>query len=128
MPNVRRKLKPGASVSAKVKRNLQEIDRIADKEIDTSDIPEWTDEMFAQAERSQLYRPKKARVTLLLDADLLAWLKASGRGYQTRINGVLRDLMRNSRTQPERHRQAYRPRTTPQRDYFTLKEHGTPYH
>jgi uncharacterized protein (DUF4415 family) len=104
MPTVRRKLVPGAPVSAKVKRNLKQIDQIRDAEIDTSDIPEWTDEMFAQAERSRFYRPKKTRVTLLLDADLLAWLKASGAGYQTRINAFLREQMRSQVS-----RKAYRP-------------------
>lgn len=97
MPTVRHKLTPGTPVSVKVKRNLKQIDQIRDADIDSSDIPEWTDEMFAQAERTRFYRPKKARVTLLLDADLLAWLKASGAGYQTRINAFLRDLMRSQR-------------------------------
>ena len=99
MPIVSHKLKPGAPPSAKVKRNLREIDQIRDRDIDTSDIPEWTDEMFEQAEQSGLYRPKKVRVTLMLDADLLAWLKSSGKGYQTRINESLRNLMRSQRAQ-----------------------------
>jgi uncharacterized protein (DUF4415 family) len=97
MSIVRHELKPGTPLSPKVKRNLKQIDRIHDRDIDTSDIPEWTDEMFRQAERSQFYRPKKVRVTLLLDADLLAWLKGSGKGYQTRINGFLRGLMQSQR-------------------------------
>jgi uncharacterized protein (DUF4415 family) len=97
MPIVRHKLQPGTPPSAKVKRNLKQIDRIRDQDIDTSDIPEWTDQMFRQAERTQFYRPRKARVTLLLDADLLAWLKSSGRGYQTRINKFLRGLMQSQR-------------------------------
>jgi uncharacterized protein (DUF4415 family) len=36
-------------------------------------------------------------VTIRLDADLVAWLKASGEGYQTRINAYLRQLMRQAR-------------------------------
>jgi uncharacterized protein (DUF4415 family) len=32
-------------------------------------------------------------VTIRLDADVLAWLKASGDGYQTRVNTYLRQLM-----------------------------------
>jgi uncharacterized protein (DUF4415 family) len=99
MPTRRHKLKPSATLSAKAKRNLKEIDQIRDRDIDTSEIPEWTDEMFRQAERSNLYRPRKNRVTLMLDADLLAWLKASGKGYQTRINGFLRELMQSERAQ-----------------------------
>ncbi|HTR65634.1 MAG TPA: BrnA antitoxin family protein [Terriglobales bacterium] len=39
------------------------------------------------------YKPLKKPITLRLDADILAWFKAQGRGYQTRINRVLRRLM-----------------------------------
>jgi len=42
-----------------------------------------------------LYRPIKKPVTLRLDADVLAWFKRSGRGYQTRINRALRKLMKD---------------------------------
>lgn len=33
---------------------------------------------------------RKRMVTLRLDPEVLAWFRASGRGYQTRINAVLR--------------------------------------
>jgi uncharacterized protein (DUF4415 family) len=42
---------------------------------------------------SELYRPIKRPVTLRLDADVVAWFKADGRGYQTRINQALRKVM-----------------------------------
>jgi len=45
----------------------------------------------------KFYKPKKASVTIRIDADVLAWLKGSGGGYQTRINGYLRRLMRQNR-------------------------------
>lgn len=45
------------------------------------------------AEVAELYRPLKRPVTLRLDADVLAWFKKQGRGYQTRINRALRSLM-----------------------------------
>jgi uncharacterized protein (DUF4415 family) len=44
-----------------------------------------------------LYRPIKKPVTLRLDADVLMWFKAQGRGYKTRINRILRGLMLKSR-------------------------------
>jgi len=44
-----------------------------------------------------MYRPLKMPVTLRLDADVLAWLKRQGRGYQTRINQALRKLMMEER-------------------------------
>jgi uncharacterized protein (DUF4415 family) len=45
------------------------------------------------AEMAELYRPIKKPVTLRLDADVLAWFKKQGRGYQTRINRALRSVM-----------------------------------
>jgi uncharacterized protein (DUF4415 family) len=44
-------------------------------------------------EIGELYRPIKRPITLRLDADVLAWFKKQGRGYQTRINQALRKLM-----------------------------------
>ena len=46
-------------------------------------------------ERMEWYRPIKKPVTLRLDADVIAWFKKSGRGYQTRINRALRKLMKD---------------------------------
>ena len=41
-------------------------------------------------EQARLVHPKKERVTLRLDADLLDWFRRQGRGYQARINAILR--------------------------------------
>ena len=40
-----------------------------------------------------MYRPVKKPVTLRLDADVLEWFQRDGRGYQTRINVALREIM-----------------------------------
>jgi uncharacterized protein (DUF4415 family) len=40
-----------------------------------------------------VYPPPKERITVRLDADVLAWLKAQGPGYQTRLNAILRGYM-----------------------------------
>jgi len=61
-----------------------------DKDIDTSDVPELDEDFFRQAE---LRVPAKQTVTIRLDADVLAWFKAQGAGYQTRINQLLRQYM-----------------------------------
>jgi uncharacterized protein (DUF4415 family) len=45
------------------------------------------------ADLAKYYRPVKQPVTLRLDADIVAWFKRKGRGYQTRINRALRELM-----------------------------------
>lgn len=61
-----------------------------DKDIDTSDIPELGDDFFLKAE---LRVPTKQPVTIRLDEDVLVWFKSQGRGYQTRINTLLRTYM-----------------------------------
>ncbi|HZQ69960.1 MAG TPA: BrnA antitoxin family protein [Terriglobales bacterium] len=48
-------------------------------------------------EVGSLYRPIKKPVTLRVDADVLAWFKKKGRGYQTRMNRVLRRVMMEER-------------------------------
>jgi uncharacterized protein (DUF4415 family) len=67
-----------------------------DSEIDTSDIPEMTDEQWKNARRGHFYRPRKLQITARVDADVLAWLKAAGKGYQSRINAILRREMLTS--------------------------------
>jgi uncharacterized protein (DUF4415 family) len=42
---------------------------------------------------AEWYRPLKQPITVRLDADVVAWFKAGGPGYQTRINQALRKLM-----------------------------------
>ena len=64
-----------------------------DSEIDLSDIPEWTAEDFKNAVRGKFYRPLKEQVTAKVDQDVVAWLKSSGPGYQTRMNAILRREM-----------------------------------
>jgi len=51
----------------------------------------------ARLEAAAWYRPAKRQVSLRLDADVLAWFKREGRGYQTRINLALRKMMREER-------------------------------
>ncbi len=72
------------------------VDALKDEDIDFSDIPEVTPEQFARAVvREGLQQvPPKQQVTLRLDADVLQWFKTQGRGYQTRINALLRAYMR----------------------------------
>jgi len=64
-----------------------------DEAIDTSDIPELTEEQLRQGVRGQMYRPIKRPVTMRLDADVIRWLKDQGPGYQTRANQFLRAEM-----------------------------------
>ena len=72
-------------------RELKTLKRMKDEEINLSDIPEIRD--WRKAVVGKFYRPIKKSLTIRLDADVLAWLKAQGKGYQTRINSVLREAM-----------------------------------
>ena len=78
---------------------LAELAALADRpdsEIDYSDIPPLTEKFWANAvlfRDRHLYRPVKKSTTVRVDADVLEWLKAEGRGYQTRINAILREAM-----------------------------------
>ena len=73
--------------------NLKALALRPDSEIDLSDIPEITDEQFKHAVRGRFYRPVKRQITARVDADVLEWLKAQGKGYQSRINAILRREM-----------------------------------
>ena len=80
------------------KKRLEEIK--AFKNTDFSDCPELTDEQLAQLRPSHLrkvnmenYKPIKKTVNVRLDADVIEWLQSAGRGYQTRMNAILREAM-----------------------------------
>ena len=68
-----------------------EAHRLDATPVDYSDIPPLGDEFFAKAKAA--WPPAKLQLTIRLDADVLDWLKANGRGYQTRINRILRAAM-----------------------------------
>jgi uncharacterized protein (DUF4415 family) len=78
------------------RKELRKLAARPDREIDLTDIPE-IEEIPSDAVIGRFYRPKKTIVTIRLDADVVAWIKASGEGYQTRINAYLRQMMQQSR-------------------------------
>jgi uncharacterized protein (DUF4415 family) len=86
-------------VSKKQAKELAALAALPDDKIDLTDIPEVLD--WSGAVVGKYYRPIKKSLTIRLDADVLAWLKSQGRGYQTRINGLLRAAM-ESRTRRRR--------------------------
>lgn len=86
-------LKPGRPLTARQKRELEKLAAMPESAIDTSDIPELSPESWKQAVRGKWYRPVKQPVSIRLDADVLAWLKGKGSGYQTRVNNLLREKM-----------------------------------
>ena len=61
--------------------------------IDFSDLPATSSKDWQAAERGKFYRPIKQQLTVRVDADVLAWLKSQGDGYQSRLNDILRTAM-----------------------------------
>ena len=95
------KRETSSTLTKEQKAEIQALAALPDEQIDTSDIPEILD--WSGARRDLLYRPVKQQITLRLDADVVAWFKAStpgGRGYQTEINRVLREYVRRSLAHP----------------------------
>jgi uncharacterized protein (DUF4415 family) len=70
---------------------IRALKKMKERDIDTTDIPQALD--WSKAAVGKFYRPIKKPLTIRLDADVLAWLKGHGKGYQTRINSILRDSM-----------------------------------
>lgn len=93
MTKIVRKSLPNSRLTAERKRRLEMLSRQPDDEINTSDIPELTEKFWQNAVRNPFYRPMKKQLTLRLDADIIAWLRRQGKGYQTRANALLRDAM-----------------------------------
>jgi uncharacterized protein (DUF4415 family) len=81
--------------SSNSQTDWQRLDAMEDEDIDLSDSPEITPEMFAKAivRRGLPTTKTKAQITLRIDSDVLQWFKSQGRGYQTQINQLLRAYM-----------------------------------
>lgn len=85
------------AIPASVREELAALAGKTDEDIDLSDIPATTHEDWAGAVRGKFYRPIKRQLTVRVDADVLAWLKRDGdKGYQKRLNAILRDAMLNA--------------------------------
>lgn len=80
-------------LSDEQKAELKALAAMPDSQIDYSDIPPMTDDFWKTAVRNPIYKPTKQATTVRVDSDVLLWLKGQGKGYQTRINAILRDAM-----------------------------------
>lgn len=78
------------------KEDIERIRNIPEEAIDYSDILPLTEDFWENGVRGLMYRPVKKQITARIDADVLAWLKSGGKGYQTRINAILRQEMQRS--------------------------------
>ncbi len=70
------------------KSDLKRLDSMGDESIDYTDIPELDEDFFRKAR--VVVPPGKKQLTIRLDADVVSWLKDQGKGYQSRINAILR--------------------------------------
>jgi uncharacterized protein (DUF4415 family) len=81
-----------------IKSDLARIDRMKPSDINYSDIPPLDKTFLKKA--TTAWPPEKKQLTIRLDADVLDWLKAHGKGYQTRINRILRVVMESQPRRP----------------------------
>jgi uncharacterized protein (DUF4415 family) len=84
------------STSRKFKTDIEALRALKDSEIlIDADAPAWTPEEFARAVLRKGFEPvpPKALLSLRIDADVLAWFRGQGRGYQSRMNALLRAYM-----------------------------------
>jgi uncharacterized protein (DUF4415 family) len=72
------------------KTDWNQLDKMKEEKIDYSDIAELDEAFFKNAE---VRMPAKQSVTIRLDSDVLTWFKEQGKGYQSRINKLLRIYM-----------------------------------
>ena len=80
-------------LTAQQTTELKALQAMPDTQIDYSDTPPAKPEEWRDATVGKFYRPIKQQLTLRIDADVVDWFKRQGRGYQTRINELLRDVM-----------------------------------
>jgi uncharacterized protein (DUF4415 family) len=90
------------------KKDIRAIAAKRDEDIDFSDAAPVLD--WSGAEIGKFYRPEKKPVTMRLDSDVIAWLKADGRGYQTKANWLLRQAMSHFTRKANSTGRARRPR------------------
>jgi len=84
------------NLPALTKERQAELKTLAEKpdsEIDYSDIPPLDDAFWARAVPNPFFKPVKIHASVRLDSDVVIWLKSQGRGYQTRMNAILREAM-----------------------------------
>ena len=78
------------------KAELKALAEKPDSEIDYSDILPLDDGFRTRAVPNPFFKPVKTHASVRIDSDVLVWLKSQGKGYQTRMNTILREAMLRS--------------------------------
>ncbi len=78
----------------------ERLRNMKDEDIDFSDIPRMTPEFFVGGIVRKGLKPvrRKNQLTLRIDQDVIEFFKEEGRGYQTKINQLLRAYMEAHKT------------------------------
>src|ERR1700726_4968703 len=95
-PSARLQNMKRATTSRKSRTDLSGVRQLTDaNKVKDGDAPEWTPAMFARAVARKGLKPvpKKALLSLRIDADVIEWFKSQGAGYQSRMNALLRAFM-----------------------------------
>ncbi|MCC7050109.1 MAG: BrnA antitoxin family protein [Alphaproteobacteria bacterium] len=100
MASTRKKAKPSRTTVVRKpkpgKTDWAKVDRLTDRDIRlaVASDPDTFIPTKAQWKKARIVMPERKKpVMLRLDSDVLAWFKNGGRGYQTRINAVLRSFI-----------------------------------
>ena len=80
-------------VPKSVRKELAALAAKPEREIDFSDLPATSKQDWQGSVRGKFYRPIKQQLTVRIDADVVEWLKSEGKGYQSRLNDILRAAM-----------------------------------
>ncbi|RMW99247.1 toxin-antitoxin system, antitoxin component [Allofranklinella schreckenbergeri] len=75
------------------KAELRKLAQQPDSAIDHSEIAPLDEQFWLNAQPNPFYKPVKTHASVRIDADVMAWLKSQGKGYQTRMNAILREAM-----------------------------------
>jgi uncharacterized protein (DUF4415 family) len=83
----------------KSETDRERLKNMKDDEINFSDIPKIIPEMFKNpiVRRNVKVLPKKTSLSLKIDTDVKEFFKSEGRGYQAKINQLLRAYMENAK-------------------------------
>ncbi len=96
MSKVRYKQGDVPPMTAEREAQLKALAKRPDSDIDYGDIPHLDAAFWTRAVPNPFYKPTKTHASVRIDSDVLAWLKSQGRGYQTRMNAILREAMLRS--------------------------------
>lgn len=80
-------------LTAKQRAELRALSQAQEEAMNYDDQPQLSRSFLQEAVRNPLYKPTKTPTTVRMDSDVLAWLKSQGKGYQTRMNAILRQEM-----------------------------------